>query len=222
MPHVTIRFFGPARDLTGETGTTLSLSDGDTVGVAAGLLAEKYPRLGASLGLRLAVNRQYVPLDHPLADGDEIAVIPPVSGGAGGDRVKLSRDPIDAAVMASEMTRDEAGAVATFVGVVRAEEKDGRTLDALDYHAYEEMAMEQMHDIRRRAGEKFDILDCAVAHRLGLLRIGEASIAVVVTSAHRAAAFDACRWIVDAIKDDVPIWKQDVWVDGTKSWVEPQ
>ncbi len=137
------------------------------------------------------------------------------------ERVRLVREPIDAAAIAAAMSCAEAGALATFVGVVRAEERDGRTLEALDYHAYEEMALEQMHTIRRSACERFDVLDSAIAHRLGLLKIGEASIAVVVSSAHRVAAFDACRWIVDAVKADAPIWKQDVWRDGTRNWVEP-
>lgn len=137
------------------------------------------------------------------------------------ERIRLVREPIDAAAMAAALSCAESGAMATFVGVVRAEERDGRALAALDYLAYEEMALEQMESIRRSAGERFEILDSSIVHRLGLLKIGEASIAVVVSSAHRAAAFDACRWIVDAVKADAPIWKQDVWRDGTRSWVEP-
>lgn len=221
MPQIAVRFFGPARDLAGESSATLDIAEGDTLGIAAGRLAERYPKLGASVGLRLAVNRKYVALDQPLAEGDEIAVIPPVSGGSGAHRVSLSREPIDAGNMARQLSNTEAGAIATFVGVVRAESRQNRDLTALDYHAYEEMALEQMLLIRNRAGEKFEILDCSIAHRLGQLGIGEASIAVVVSSAHRAAAFDACRWIVDRIKEDVPIWKQDVWGDGSRNWVDP-
>ncbi len=136
-------------------------------------------------------------------------------------RVALIREKIDVTALTAEMHGHEAGAVATFLGTVRAETKDGKTLAALDYHAYEEMAIEQMNAIRRKAGERFEILDAAIIHRLGRLSLGETSIAVVVVSAHRAAAFDACRWIVDAVKTDVPIWKQDVWSDGTREWVDP-
>ncbi|MBK8269681.1 MAG: molybdenum cofactor biosynthesis protein MoaE [Planctomycetes bacterium] len=135
--------------------------------------------------------------------------------------VVLNREPIDVKSLAASLTYEGGGAAATFVGIVRSETKDGRSLSALDYHAYEDMAMEQMTAIVRQSRERFDILDAAMAHRLGELSIGQASIAVVVSSAHRGPAFDACRWIVDAVKADVPIWKQDVWADGTRTWVEP-
>ncbi len=200
----------------------MTVDDGATVGEAAAILSEKYPRLGSSLGVRLAVNRTYVALDHVLADGDEVAVIPPVSGGTDVDRVRLTRDVIDVQALAGEMQSNEAGAIITFVGTVRAEQADARTLAALDYHAYEDMALEQMAAIRRHAGEKFEILDATIMHRLGKLGLGEASIAIVVAAAHRAAAFDAARWIIDAVKADVPIWKKDVWADGETSWVEPE
>ncbi|MFQ5412080.1 MAG: molybdenum cofactor biosynthesis protein MoaE [Phycisphaerae bacterium] len=222
MPEIVIRFYGPARDLAGEEALPIEIDAGQTVGDVAGVLAERYPKLGAALGIRLAVNRAYVALDQVLADGDEVAVIPPVSGGAPLPRVALTREAIDTDALADEMRRDEAGAIATFVGVVRADtSEDGKTLSALEYHAYEEMAVEQMQAIRRRAGERFEILDAAIVHRLGRLDRGEASIAVIVVSAHREPAFDACRWIVDAIKTDVPIWKKDVWADGSNGWVDP-
>lgn len=136
-------------------------------------------------------------------------------------RVELTHDPIDPQTLSSEMHSHDAGAVVTFAGMVRAEESDGKTLTALDYEAYKEMALEQMQTIRKRAGEKFEILDAAIVHRLGKLNLGETSIAVVVVSPHRAAAFDACRWILDTVKTDVPIWKKDIWADGTSSWVTP-
>jgi len=221
MPVINVKFFGPARDLAGVAEVSLDLRDGETVGGVADLLAERYPSLGAALGLRLAVNRSYVALDHVLSQGDEVAVIPPVSGGAPSQRVRLTREAIDAAGLAEEMRTERAGAVATFVGTVRRESTDGKTLDALEYHAYDHMAIEQMEMIHERALAKFEIEDAAIVHRLGLLKLGEASVAVVVVAAHRAAAFDACRWIIDAVKADVPIWKKDVWADGSASWVEP-
>ncbi len=221
MPNIEVRFFGPARDAAGTDRAELTLDDGASAGDAAAVLAEKYPQLGSSLGIRLAVNRAYVALDHVLTEGDEVAVIPPVSGGADVDRVLLTRDAIDVAALTADLQSDEAGAVVTFVGTVRAEQSDGRTLAVLDYHAYDEMAMEQLRDIRRQAGEKFEILDAAIVHRLGKLALGEASVAIVVAAAHRAAAFDATRWILDAVKADVPIWKKDVWADGDTTWVEP-
>lgn len=221
MLNITVRFFGPARDAAGMDRAELTLADRATVGDAAAVLSEKYPQLGSSLGIRLAVNRAYVALDHSLADGDEIAVIPPVSGGSDVDRVRLTRDAIDVGSLATDLQSDEAGAVVTFVGTVRAEQSEARSLAALEYHAYEDMATEQLRAIRRHAGEKFDVLDAAIVHRLGKLALGEASIAIVVVAAHRAAAFDATRWIIDAVKADVPIWKQDVWTNGETTWVDP-
>ncbi|HWL94048.1 MAG TPA: MoaD family protein [Phycisphaerae bacterium] len=229
MPTVTVRFFGPARDLAGESSIEMEIAPGETAGGVFAKLGERYPKLHRALAsaagsgpmTRPAVNRTYVPLSHVLKDGDEVAIIPPVSGGAPVPRVQLVREPIDERALIEEMSGSEAGAIASFIGIVRAEEKGGRALRALDYHAYEDMAPAQMKAIREAALEKFDILDAALVHRLGLLGIGEASIVVVVASAHRAAAFDACRWIVEQVKVDVPIWKQDVWGDGTQEWVEP-
>lgn len=223
MPEIIVKFYGPARDLTGQDIFTLEIDTGQTVGDVAGIIAERYPKLGAALGIRLAVNRTYVAMNHVLVNGDEVAVIPPVSGGAPLPRVSLTHEPIETDALLDEMRQDEAGAIATFVGVVRVETSDDdKSLSALEYHAYEEMALEQMWAIHRRAGERFEILDAAIVHRLGRLDLGEASIAINVVSAHRAPAFDACRWIVDAIKTDVPIWKKDVWADGSAGWVNPE
>jgi len=221
MPEIIVRFFGPAHELAGIEQISLDVNEGETLGGLAGVLAERYPTLGAALGVRLAVNRQYVALDRVLSEGDEVAVIPPVSGGADSPRVRLTREPIDVAEFVAELRDDADGAVASFVGTVRSETADGRTLRGLQYHAYETMATEQLNAIRNRAIAKFDIRDAAIVHRLGQLNLGEASVAVVVVSAHRAAAFDACRWIIDEVKIDVPIWKKDLWADGSASWVDP-
>jgi molybdopterin synthase catalytic subunit len=222
MPTITVKFFGPARTIAGEAAIQFDIADGETVGAVAGRLAQRYPRLGETLGVRLAVNRAYVPLNQPLAQGDEIAVIPPVSGGAPEFTVALTRDPIDIAALERNLQSHAAGAIVTFAGTVRADRAEGKSLLALDYEAYEEMAVEQMAAIREKSLAQFGILSASVVHRLGRLQLGEASIAVVVASAHRAEAFDACRWIVDRVKADVPIWKKDVWSDGSESWVEPE
>ncbi len=136
-------------------------------------------------------------------------------------RVALIREPIEVDPIVRDMHDDRAGAVAVFTGTVRRETRGDQVLAALEYHAYEDMALEQMDVIRRRALDDFDILDAAVIHRLGRLELGVASIAIVVVSAHRAPAFDACRWILDAVKADAPIWKKDVWADGSLTWVDP-
>ncbi|MEE8169097.1 MAG: molybdenum cofactor biosynthesis protein MoaE [Phycisphaerae bacterium] len=135
------------------------------------------------------------------------------------DRVRLIREPIDVPALMASLQRPEAGALTSFLGTVRAERSaSGRALAALDYQAYEDMALEQMRGLRERALKQFDVLDVAVAHRLGRIPLGEASVAVVVSAAHRAAAFDAGRWIIDTLKVDVPIWKRDVWDDGSTNW----
>lgn len=221
MANVIVKFYGPAKDRAEVEQISLEIAAGETVGGVAGKLAEKYPKLGQSLGIRLAVNRTFVPLSHVVQDGDEIAVIPPVSGGAHAPRVGLTREPLVTDAVVAELKRPDAGAVATFVGTVRAELDGCKVLTALEYEAYEEMALEQMESARKKAVEKFGVLDAAVHHRLGRIPLGEASILVVVASAHRVEAFDACRWIVDKVKADAPIWKKNIWADGSAEWVDP-
>ncbi|MCZ6699041.1 MAG: molybdenum cofactor biosynthesis protein MoaE [Planctomycetota bacterium] len=221
MPAISVKFYGPAREVTGETQISIDFEDGETLADVTRRLAERFPRLGEASGVRLALNRAFVPPEHVLSDGDEVAVIPPVSGGSSSERVALVRKPIDMGDLVADMHDTHAGAVASFAGNVRRDARDGKELVALDYEAYEEMALEQLGCIRTRAIEQHDILDAAIVHRLGRLGLGETSIAVVVIAGHRREAFDACRWIVDAVKADAPIWKKDVWADGSVSWVDP-
>ncbi|MCK6457181.1 MAG: molybdenum cofactor biosynthesis protein MoaE [Phycisphaerae bacterium] len=138
-------------------------------------------------------------------------------------RVFATREPISATALVEALRRSDAGAVATFEGTVRAERDSagGRELAALEYVAYEEMAIEQMALLRDKALREFAVLDVALAHRLGRLPLGEVSVAVAVVAAHRAAAFDACRWLIDTLKVDVPIWKKAVWSDGGANWTDP-
>ena len=221
MQRIKVVFLGPARDMAGVAEVDLELDDRQSVGMLAGLLSERFPKLGSMTGIRLAVNQRFVAMDHPLSDGDEVGVIPPVSGGAPDVSVQLVRNTIDVAELIRQAAIVGHGAVASFCGVVRPEQSGALALKALDYEAYEEMALSQMREICRRNVEKHGLLHALVVHRLGRIAIGETSIAVVVTSEHRAAAFEACRCIVDAIKMDVPIWKKDVWSDGSQTWVDP-
>ncbi|RIK67810.1 MAG: molybdopterin converting factor subunit 1 [Planctomycetota bacterium] len=221
MPTVTVRFFGPARDHAGTPEARIAIEAAETVGRLAGRLAQAYPRLGEALGIRLAVNKSFVPLSHVLNDGDEVAVIPPVSGGAPAARIRITSDPLDESAIGRELARPDAGAILTFSGTVRAELDGCRPLVGLEYEAYEAMAVEQMTTLREKAIAKFGILDAAIHHRVGKLRLGEPSIVVAVVSGHRAEAFDACKWIVDTVKLDVPIWKKNLWADGAADWVDP-
>jgi molybdopterin converting factor subunit 1 len=218
MPNVTVKFFGPTRDLSGCPSMTIDLAEGDTLGILAGKLAREVPALADQTGLRLAVNRAYVPLNRVLNAGDEVAVIPPVSGGSGGAGVALTRERIDIDDIMQRLRTPAGGAIATFVGMVRSEQKGALPLRALEYHAYEEMALSLMQEIRDRGIERFTLLDAVLMHRLGRVDLTEASIVVACVSAHRGEAFEACRWMVDTVKTDVPIWKKDVWADESSGW----
>lgn len=135
---------------------------------------------------------------------------------------RLVREPIDPDALAAEVAHDGVGAFATFVGVVRAEKNAaGQALLALDYTAHEKMALSEMHRIGSEVADRFPIHAARIVHRLGTLRIGEASIAIIVASPHRAAAFDACREMIERIKADVPIFKRELWSGGEATWVNP-
>ena len=156
-----------------------------------------------------------------MKDGDEVAFLPPVSGGSGkaSHGVAMVREKIDVPAWLEKMKQPADGATVIFEGVVRDNTRDRRTL-YLDYEAYEPMAVKQMEGLIEEAKHRFAIRDAAMVHRLGRLEIGETSVLIVVASAHRAAAFDACRWLIDTLKRAVPIWKKEyfeggaVWADG--------
>ena len=152
-----------------------------------------------------------------LKHDDEVAMLPPVSGGAG-ERIvnlmlRLSATPIDTSQVLADIKRGEDGAVVVFEGIVRNQTRGRKTL-YLDYEAYEEMALRQMERLADQSLQQFHIRDVALVHRLGRLEIGETSVLIVVASAHRAAAFDACRWLIDTLKRTVPIWKKEYFEDG--------
>ncbi len=172
--------------------------------------------------IAVAVNQQYANGAASLTDGDEVALLPPVSGGsAEGDkqtggvimRVELVRERIDTQAITDEIKAGEDGAITTFDGIVRNNTRGRQTL-YLDYTAYEPMALEQMRALAQEAKSRFGVRDVAMVHRLGRLEIGETSILIAVASAHRGVTFEACRWLIDTLKKQVPIWKKEVFVDG--------
>ena len=157
-----------------------------------------------------------------LNDGDEIALLPPVSGGSGNSmrrRASIIHDPIETSILLEHIKSTDDGAAVVFEGVVRNQTRGRRTL-YLDYEAYEPMALQQMEALAEQALKQFQVRDVTMVHRLGRLEIGETSVLIVVASAHRAAAFEACRWLIDTLKRSVPIWKKEhfedgaVWADG--------
>jgi len=211
--RVRVVSFGPLKTLFAEGGETCEVRVGESVG---GLLARLHGegRVDeASLKCAaVAVNHEYVTMEYLLNDGDEIAILPPVSGGSS-IRVELMREPIDVAAIQAEIKAGGDGAVCVFDGIVRDNTRGRATLH-LDYEAYEEMVLKQMIGLRSTAIEKFGVREVAIVHRLGRLMVGETSVLIVVASAHRGAAFEACRWVIDTLKKTVPIWKREQFVDG--------
>jgi MoaE-MoaD fusion protein len=215
--RVRVLFFGLLKDLVGKSADEIELPAGALVRDVLVHYEAQAPALNtAAASLAFAVNQQYASLDAPLHPGDEVALLPPVSGGAPdptASTVQIVRHVIDSANVLTQIKRGEDGAAALFEGVVRNQTRGRRTL-YLDYEAYEDMALGQMKSLALRALAQFPIRDVAIIHRLGRLQIGETSVLIVVASAHRAAAFDACRWLIDTLKRTVPIWKKEYFQDG--------
>jgi molybdopterin converting factor subunit 1 len=225
--RVTVRYLGPLRDIAGREGETIEVADDAVVGDLYATLQQRIPQLQQFRHvLALAVNCEYTGSDTSLREGDEVALIPPVSGGApeepsvsenaimqATDHAALVRSPIDRTAIATAIRQPEDGAVVVFDGVVRNHTRGRRTL-YLDYSAYEPMALKQMEQLAQQALANHTVRDVWVVHRLGPLQIGESSVYIAVASAHRAAAFEACRWIIDTLKKTVPIWKKEFFEDG--------
>jgi molybdopterin synthase catalytic subunit/molybdopterin converting factor small subunit len=164
-------------------------------------------------GLLYAVNREYADAGRELADGDEVALIPPVSGGA----FRLISGPLSLDAAMDEVRTDEAGAIATFVGTTRLQSR-GRTVVHLDYEAYEEMAEKVMADIATELQERYDLCDVAIHHRTGRVEIGEESVVIAVSAPHRQDALAACKDAIDTLKERVPLWKKEVY-EGGEEWI---
>jgi molybdopterin synthase catalytic subunit len=225
--RVTLLAFGLLRDHLPNPAGSLELPAGATVRDLLERCRALAPANAAPWSsIAVAVNQEYVPATHPLADGDEVALLPPVSGGSGKAKqaqtqasqastpnIALTHYSIEPSAITRFLKRGEDGAVVLFDGIVRNNSRGRRTLH-LFYEAYEEMALAQMHRLAAQALADYAIRDLAIVHRLGRLDIGETSVVIAVSSAHRAAAFDACRWLIDTLKQTVPIWKQEFFEDG--------
>ena len=184
--------------------------------IDATTVSEVWPALGLGEepnGLLYAVNKEYATREQPLADGDEVALIPPVSGGA----FRLSDAPLSLDRVVDEVRDDEAGAIATFSGTTRVHSRD-RTVTHLDYEAYEGMAEGVMEEIAEGLRARYDLLAIAIHHRIGRVLIGETSVVIAVSAAHRQAALAACKDAIDELKERVPLWKKEVYVGG-EEWI---
>jgi MoaE-MoaD fusion protein len=222
--RVRILFFGMLKDLTGRSSDVLDLPECATLGDVVVHYEEVAPRLGElAPSIATSINQEFAGPDSKLKEGDEIAFLPPVSGGlpdsepeypGQGQRYSsIVREKIDTQAVLNHLKEPADGAAVLFEGVVRDNTRGRRTI-YLDYEAYEEMALKKMDALAEQALQQFAIRDVAVVHRLGRLEVGESSVLIVVASAHRGAAFDACRWLIDTLKRTVPIWKKEYFEDG--------
>jgi molybdopterin synthase catalytic subunit len=220
--QVRVLFFGVLKDLAGRSSDVLSLPDSATAADVIHHYAQRLPKPGVLNSIAISVNQEYARPEDQLRAGDEIALLPPVSGGSVSQappytsstpRVFLTSEKIDTEAVVQGIKRPEDGAVVVFEGIVRNHSR-GRPTLFLEYEAYPEMALKEMDSLIEQATRQFQIRDGIIVHRLGRLEIGETSVAIVVASAHRAAAFDACRWLIDSLKRTVPIWKKEHFEDG--------
>ena len=216
---VNVLFFGVTHDLTGCAQEQVDLPEGETLESLRRRYESRFPRLLTVGGsLLFAVNQEIATGASALRDGDEVAFMPPVRGGAAGDFYRITRDPISASDLASQLRAPKDGAVVIFEGIVR-NHSHGRATLYLEYEAYEPMAIRKMEELGVEAKKKFAIDCIGIIHRLGRLEIGETSVAIIVTAEHRRAAFEACQFSIDRLKQIVPIWKKDYFADGAV-WAE--
>jgi len=224
--RVNVRYLGMLREIAGRDGEPLELPDGASLGALYAALQQRLPQLQKfHQAIAMAVNYEYSGSDTPLREGDEVALIPPVSGGAPDapgansdpiqttEHAALVHQPIVGAAIVAAIKEPDDGAVVVFDGIVRNQTRGRRTL-YLDYTAYEPMALQHMEQIAQQALTSYAVRAVWLVHRLGRLQIGETSVLVAVASAHRAAAFDAGRWLIDTLKKTVPIWKKEFFEDG--------
>jgi molybdopterin synthase catalytic subunit/molybdopterin converting factor small subunit len=204
--EVTVRLFAGLRERAGWSART----------VEARTVADVWPALGLGeepAGLLYAVNKAYAARETTLSEGDEVALIPPVSGGA----FRLTEETIDPAAVIREVSDPRAGGIATFIGTTRVESR-GRTVHYLDYEAYGGMAEQVMAEIAEELKRKHDLCEVAITHRVGRVDIGELSVVIAVSAPHREDALAACKEAIDTLKQTVPLWKKEVY-DGGEEWI---
>ena len=217
---VSCLFFASLRDLVGEASVQLELPEPATVADLLGLVEQRYPALADyRRAFQVAVDLEMVPHDAPLRSGCEVALLPAVSGGdAGIDLVRLSDVPIEVDECLRVVSRTDCGAVVLFLGTVR-DSHQGETVEFIDYSAYPAMALKEMQKLAQECRERHPLGGLALWHRTGVVKAGEASVAVAVSTVHRDEAFTAARWMIDQLKSTVPIWKKEVGPGGAV-WIE--
>lgn len=219
--NVHVLYFAVVRERLRKSSEPLTLPAGTTVAGALQALAARHPALSGMLpALRVAVNEDFAPLDQVLRDGDEVALIPPVSGGAAeGPYARLSHAPIVVNEVIDAVSAPERGGVVTFTGAVR-DHSHGQRVQHLIYEAYEPMALRTMRALAAEIEAALPGVKLALVHRLGLLQVGEVAVVIAAAAPHRAAAFTACQRAIDTLKQTVPIWKKEITAAG-ETWVSP-
>ena len=223
MITITALLFGQAREYAGAQSLDLDIERPATVASAFATLAARYPKLAElERSLLFAVNEEYASRDQELSDRDRLAILPPVSGGepVRPEICEITREPIDITAFRARLLEGDSGAVVIFDGVVRNHTR-GRATLYLEYEGYEEMALKTMRQIVREVHDRWAINRVGLIHRLGRLEISESSVVIIVASAHRKIAFEACHYAIDRLKQIVPIWKKEFFGDG-EIWVENQ
>jgi molybdopterin synthase catalytic subunit/molybdopterin converting factor small subunit len=216
---ITALLFGQAREFVGASSLDLEVAAPATVESVFAILKAEHPRLAQmERSLLFAINEEYASPSDTLYDSDRLAILPPVSGGETQDIFEITREPIDISSLRKQLLTGESGAVVIFDGVARNNTKGRRTL-YLEYEGYVEMALKTMAQISSEVHEKWPINRVGIIHRLGRIEISESSVVIVVTSAHRRVAFEACHYAIDRLKKIVPIWKKEYFEDG-EVWVE--
>jgi MoaE-MoaD fusion protein len=221
MNRLTLKLFATLRERARTSEITREFPDGTTVGEIWQRLLSEFPDLGGHQdSVAFAVNHEYVKEDYRPRANDEVAFIPPVSGGADAPwvgPVSIGREAVDVDALERAVANPAAGAIVTFVGTTRRDNV-GRRVLRLEYEAYEPMALSEMRKLAREAGARWEIVRIAIQHRVGFVDIGETSVAIAVSAAHRAEAFEACRFAIDRLKEIVPIWKKE-YFEGGEVWI---
>ena len=217
--RVRVRLFARYREATGRERLDLDLPEGGTVETAWSALVDRHPELARYRPFTLfAVGHDYVPAEHPLRAEDELCFFPPVSGGAGSDLYRVVEHPLSPDALATAVDDPGAGGVVIFSGIVR-NETGGRPVKLLEYEAHAPMAEAKMREIGEVVHARWrGVKHVAILHRLGRLEIGEASVLIAVSAAHRGEAFEACQYAIDTLKRTVPVWKKEHFEDG-EVWV---
>ena len=215
---ISVRLWGGLTEAAGFTEDVLELADDATAGDVLSTLETRSPQLARYRTVtRIAVNADVVSPEMPLADGDQVSLFPPVAGGNDGDVVAIRHGPLDVADAFTNVSTPSSGGVGLFAGVVR-DTNEGNDVSEIDYTAFDEMALKEMRAVVDEARTRWTLHRVYVVHSVGRLRVGDVSVIVAASSTHRAEALEACRAIIDGVKERALIWKQEFGPDGTR-WV---